>query len=153
MERGRAARFFATRLGEEGDALWVEPVAGTPERSEGPGSRAIASDARAARRCTARPRDDMDLADAERADQGAGFTGLALLARRCGYVWIVECEGEDLAAAARDRAALLIAAIVAGVGLGPILSPDRRELFGVKTARAKLESITAAAARGPESGA
>ena len=47
-------------------------------------------------------------------------------------MWIVECEG------AQDRAALFIAAIFASVFLGPILSADG-ELFGVRTARLKLE--------------
>ena len=62
------------------------------------------------------------------------WTGLALLARRCQAVWIVErADGEP------DRLALLLSAILASVLLGPILDPARGELFGVKTARAKLE--------------
>jgi hypothetical protein len=83
----------------------------------------------------ARHRDDVDLALAEAADAGAGHTGLALLARRCDSVWLVERDGEP------DRPALLCAAILAGVMLGPILDARGPEIFGVKTARAKLEAI------------
>jgi hypothetical protein len=50
-------------------------------------------------------------------------------------VWLVETASEP------DRAALLLAAILASVVLGPILSPDGRDLFGVRTARAKLEAL------------
>jgi hypothetical protein len=47
-------------------------------------------------------------------------------------VWLVECEGPD------DRAALRLAAILAGVLLGPILAPRGAALFGPKTARGEL---------------
>ena len=88
--------------------------------------------------CFGRPRQDDDLLAGEEADAAAGWTGLALLAKRCASVWLVEAEGAD------DRASLLIAAILASVVLGPILAPGDRELFGVRTARLKLESV-----RGP----
>ncbi len=88
------------------------------------------------RLCYGRPRVDDDLRAAEDADTRGGSAGLGLLARRCATVWLVETSGEP------DRLALLLAAIVASVVLGPILSPDERELFGVRTARAKLGSYT-----------
>lgn len=84
--------------------------------------------------CYARPREDDDFDAADAADARAGSTGLDLLAKRCGYVWLVAAEGED------DRLAMLLAAIIASVVLGPILSPDQQTLFGVRTARSKLEA-------------
>jgi hypothetical protein len=89
----------------------------------------------AARVCYARPRTDDDLSAAEGVDARAGYSGLGLLARRCPMVWLVVTLEEV------DRIALRIAAIVASVVLGPILSPDGTELFGVRTARLKLESL------------
>jgi hypothetical protein len=71
----------------------------------------------------------MALAEAAEAAQGGG---LGLLARRCPVVWIVERAAE------RDSAALLLAAILAGILLGPILDARVPELLGVKTARARL---------------
>jgi hypothetical protein len=58
---------------------------------------------------------------------------MALLAQRCRTVWLVTRETDD------DRVSLGIAAIFASVLLGPILAPTGDELFGVRTARAKLE--------------
>jgi hypothetical protein len=94
----------------------------------------------AARRVTGRMRTPADLTDALAAETRTGFTGLYDLAeRRCQVVWVVEREGLLVAPKARglDDTALLIAAILASVCLGPILGQG--ELFGVRTARAKLE--------------
>lgn len=55
--------------------------------------------------------------------------GMALLAARCPTLWFVECTKPD------DRAALILAAVLASVGLGPILTADRQQAIGVKTAR------------------
>jgi hypothetical protein len=88
----------------------------------------------AQRLCYGRPRRDEDLRAAEDADSLAGNTGLGLLAKRCQAVWLVVMEETA------DRTALLLAAILASVVLGPILSPEGA-LFGVKTARGKLESM------------
>jgi hypothetical protein len=129
-----AAQFFETRLGltvpkqypddaPKLDAARV--VVLPPVGSEG------------VRLCYGRPRTDDDLRAAEDADTRAGSPGLGLLARRCATVWLVETVGEP------DRLALLLAAILASVVLGPILSPDARDLFGVRTARAKLEALSA----------
>jgi hypothetical protein len=48
---------------------------------------------------------------------------------------MVECERDE------DPVALRLAAIVAGVALGPILSPGGKRLFGPKTARQALDAI------------
>jgi hypothetical protein len=81
-----------------------------------------------------RMRTSADLTDALAAETRSGFTGLYDLAeRRCEVVWVVEREGP------LDDTALLIAAILASVCLGPIVGDD--ELFGVRTARAKLETL------------
>ncbi|MDB4993438.1 MAG: hypothetical protein JWM74_870 [Myxococcaceae bacterium] len=84
--------------------------------------------------CAARPSTPADLALAESIEARHGYTGLAMLAKRCKTVWLVS------APAGSDRAALLLSAIVASVVLGPIVSPAHDELYGVKTARLKLES-------------
>jgi hypothetical protein len=119
-----AVRFFAARIGLAADrgatptaALVVAPDGETP----------------GIRRVSARPRDADDLALAQAADPGT--TGLALLARRCKGVWLVERDRDP------DTLALLLAVVLASVMLGPILDVRGPELFGVKTGRAKLEAI------------
>lgn len=67
---------------------------------------------------------------------------MSLLAERCKMLWLVMIEGDAGASAPdpdADRVALTIAAILASSLLGPILSPNGDELFGVRTARLKLE--------------
>jgi hypothetical protein len=117
-----ATQFFAARVGL------------TEEKTSGDATVVIAPDGEkpGMRRVSGRPREAADLDAAEAADIRAGSPGMSLLARRCGHVWLVESESEG------DRLALLLAAILASVVLGPILSRDRQELFGVRTARAKL---------------
>lgn len=124
-----AARFFQTRLGLTADKRYegasgpredcarvvLFPAGGSPET----------------RFCYGRPRTDQDLAAAERADRAG--SGMAPLAARCGYVWLVVGEGQG-----PDRAALRLAAIIASVALGPILTPDGSAIFGVKTAKERL---------------
>jgi hypothetical protein len=87
------------------------------------------------RLCVGRPKDAADQAAAEEAETRNGFTGMSQLAFRCETVWLVEATGEA------DKVALQIAAVLASVVLGPILAPAGGELFGVKTARAKLERL------------
>lgn len=112
-----AARFFATRLqAGDGHAIVV----------------AHADEAPASRLVTARPRAAEDLELADRAEARTGG-GLGLLAHRCPTVWLVERLAAD------DPLALRLAAILAGVHLGPILDARVPELLGVKTARARLE--------------
>jgi hypothetical protein len=88
----------------------------------------------------ARPAEGADYDEATRVDAMGGSSGLGELARRCEYVYLVECEPPSGAtSAASDRDALHLAAILCSVLLGPILSPDG-EIFGVKTARERLAS-------------
>jgi hypothetical protein len=91
-----------------------------------------------ARHCFARSAGPLDWAAAERAEARTGFAGLSLLARRCETLWVVEAE------ASNDAIALRIAAVLASLFLGPILAPGGDELFGVRTARIKLERTTGA---------
>jgi hypothetical protein len=124
-----AQRFFRTRLALAGSlddaepAILVTPLAATANAPVEPAAeRRIAWRARRA--------EDLDLADAGEARAGGG--GLAGLARRCPTVWLVERASDD------DRLALRLAMVLASVHLGPILDARGPELFGVKTARAKL---------------
>jgi hypothetical protein len=94
----------------------------------------------AQRHLVARDRTPADLQLADAAEARAGGGGLALLARRCPTVWCLARDGAD------DAAALRIAAILASVLLGPVLDPSVPELFGVKTARERLERLDAPAA-------
>jgi hypothetical protein len=74
---------------------------------------------------------ESDLVDARTRQAAQGIFGMAELAARCPNVWLIATPTEpDLA--------LTIAAIVASCELGPILHEG--EIFGVKTARAKIES-------------
>jgi hypothetical protein len=87
--------------------------------------------------CAARPASEDDLRLAESIETRHGYTGLSMLAKRCKTLWLIApafSSGED------ERAALLLSAIVASVVLGPIIPPSHDELYGVKTARIKLES-------------
>jgi hypothetical protein len=129
-----AERFFATRLGLTTDKAYdggfprvdAARVVLAPAR-EGASLRG----AKGTRTCWGRARGAEDLEAARRAV--AAGAGLTELAERCAQVWLVEVEEDD------DPVALRVAAIVAGVVLGPILSPGGRALFGPKTAREQLE--------------
>ena len=124
-----AARFFRTRLS-------LAPVAVPAADSPGSAVRiAPEGEPASVRRIRARPRQPGDLAAAEAADTAR--SGLALLARRCGTVWLVEREAEDAPLA--GSAGLRLAAILASVVLGPILDTRVPELLGVKSARGRFE--------------
>lgn len=138
-ERGAAAnaqRFFRASLS------FAEGAGDDPRREEDARDVLIETDdptTSGTRRVTARRAtpDDHARADAaEAASREAGLRagGLAELARRCDYVWLVATERAD------DRAALAIAAILATVLLGPIVVPSGREIFGVRGARLALET-------------
>ncbi len=81
--------------------------------------------------CVARSAGEPDWAEAEAAEARSRAGGMGTLARRC-RTTVEVTAGES------PRAALLVAAIVAAVELGPIVSDDGAEIFGVKTARARL---------------
>jgi len=87
----------------------------------------------AARVVFGRTREEADLRDALAADAGGGLYDLA--ERRCRVVWLVEREG------AQDAKALVLAAAIATVALGPILGDGR--LLGVRSAREELERLAA----------
>jgi hypothetical protein len=117
-------RFFGTRIGlaeplDRGGRIVIAP--------EGcdPGVRSVEG----------RSRNEDDLVRADRAEARAGGGGLALLARRCPTVWLIEGQSPT------DALALRLAAVMASVLLGPILDLAAGELFGVKTARMKLDAV------------
>ncbi|MBX3228221.1 MAG: hypothetical protein KIT84_26650 [Labilithrix sp.] len=131
--KARAARFFGAKLG-----LTVEKKYGFDMPTADAARIVLAADdgtAAGTRLCYGRPVERSDLDAAERGDPNA--TGMFLLAQRCPTLWIVSREMDD------DRVALTIAAVMASILLGPILSPGGDELFGVKTARLKLEARAA----------
>jgi hypothetical protein len=128
-----AAQLHATRLGLTVEKTYdgvfpqrdvarvvLAPVRETPAGDGSQGTRT----------CWGRPRVEADLASA-RAAEGAA-AGLADLAARCPYVWMVQAETDD------DWVALRLAAILGGVLLGPIVAPRGAALFGPRTARARL---------------
>jgi hypothetical protein len=130
--RQHAERFFGTTLGLTVPKMyggeWPETDAATVVLgpSTVPGG---------VRLCFGHPRVDAELDAAQAAELRNGFTGMFDLAKRCPTTWLVAVESQI------DRTALLLAAIFASVVLGPILSPGGGELFGVRTARAKLEEM------------
>ncbi len=116
-------RFFGTRIGlaeplDKGGRIVIAP------NGRDPGVRAIEG----------RDRTDDDLVQADLAEARAGGGGLAGLARRCQTVWLIERTSTT------DMLALRLAAIMASVLLGPILDPETLDIFGVKTARLKIEA-------------
>ena len=68
------------------------------------------------------------------AREGQRAGGLSDLARRCPYAWLVLAPSDD------DRVALTLAAVLATVLLGPIVTPSGRRIFGVRGARMALEA-------------
>lgn len=132
----QARRFFDTELGLTMDKEY-DRIESMPRVDA---ARIVVSspknDIEATLLCAGRPAHHADLAQAEAIEASRGYTGLSMLAKRCKTVWLVSSNGQP----ASDRAALLLSAIVASVVLGPIVSPSRDELYGVKTARLKLTS-------------
>lgn len=129
--KSHAARFFGAKLG-----LTVEKKYWDEQPATDAARIVLSSDdgtAAGTRLCFGRPASEADLGAAESAERAQATHGMALLARRCPTVWLVVREAED------DRVALTIAAVLASSMLGPILSPEGSELFGVRTARMKLE--------------
>lgn len=130
--KNQAQRFFASKLG-----LTVEKRYGHTFPAADAARVVLASnDASGTRLVYGRRTTPEDLAIAEEAERAMGTSGMSLLAQRCPTLWMVTFESED------DRVALTLAAIFASVLLGPIVSPAGNEIFGVRTARLKLESRT-----------
>ena len=137
-----AERFFATRIGlaESPTPRAAEPgskVDAPPRLVSTHPIRFVVAPQRGSpgiRTASVRVREPEDLALAEQADAPLGPTGLVRLARRCEAVWLVERPEPS------DALGWLLATILASVLLGPILDPDSRSLFGVKTARARIEA-------------
>jgi len=127
--QGHARRFFATDLGLTTEKRYATPLPTTDAAR----IVVVCGDEHGTRLAFARPRTDDDLRQAEAAEARAP-AGLALLAKRCPTVWLVEAATPD------DRIALRIAAILASVLLGPIMPPARDAIFGVKTARLTLSA-------------
>jgi hypothetical protein len=130
--KAQAARFFDAKVGLTVDKRYLAP----PDVDA---ARVVISTAEPAgsgtRLCYGRPSTEADRARADTAERAQGTYGLALLARRCPTVWLVVRQP---AAGDEDRAALMLAAILASLLLGPILSPSGDRIFGVRTARELL---------------
>lgn len=124
--QNHARRFFDTQLGLTVDKHYTAPL----PRIDATHIVVAHTNENGTRFAFARPANAEDTARAEAAETAPA--GLADLARRCKTVWLVESTSEG------DRIALRIAAILASVLLGPIVTPDL-QIFGVKTARIKLE--------------
>jgi hypothetical protein len=74
-------------------------------------------------------------AAAQVASVASGGEGMRLLAARANYAWHIELtENSD-----EDASAWRLAACLAFIGLGPILSADQSELVGSKTARSRTK--------------
>ncbi len=124
--RAHALRFFDTKVGLTADKHYgIAPLVDA--------ARIVVSTAGASgtRLAYGRPTTSSDLAAADAAEQAQRTSGMALLARRCPTIWLVERVADD------DRVALTLAAILSSHLLGPIVAGD--EIFGVRTARMKLE--------------
>lgn len=130
--KSHASRFFGARLG-----FTTPKDYGQPRPLTDAANVVLASDdgrTSGTRLCFGRPAADEDRSAAEAAETAQNTYGMALLAARCPTVWLVSHDTEN------DPVALTIAAIFASVLLGPILAPSGSELFGVRTARLKLEA-------------
>lgn len=129
----QATRFFGAKVGLSVDKRYGD----NPPMSDAARVIVASDDGLAAgtRLCFGRPADTTDGALVEDAERHQGSTGMALLAQRCPTVWLIETEGGD-----DDRVALVLAAIFASVMLGPIVPPRGDDVFGVRTARLKLEA-------------
>jgi hypothetical protein len=80
--------------------------------------------------------DAADLEAARIAEQRGRAAGMSQLADRCPTIWEVSAEGPD-----SELAGLNLCAILAAVGLGPVLPDDGSTLFGVRGAMERLEKL------------
>lgn len=128
--RTNAERFFGTTLGLTVPKKYVGHWPDTDAAMVVLGPSTVPGGVRF---CWGHARTDAEIDAAQAAEMRVGYMGLFDLARRCKTTWLITVESPG------DRTALLLAAIFASVLLGPILSPGGEELFGVRTARLKLE--------------
>ncbi len=134
----RAAAFFQAKLG-----LTVEKRYEAPLPVIDAARVVVWSQAEArcgTRLCVGRQVDAEDLSLVEAAELRQGTYGMAALARRCHAVWLIACEATP---PEHDPVALSLAAIFASVMLGPIVAPCGTRVFGIRTARQILDSLTA----------
>ncbi len=73
-----------------------------------------------------------DIALVARAEAACPSGGLAALAARCTRVFVVHAASPD------DPAALLVACLLGGTSLGPIVDLTEPRIFGVKSGRERL---------------
>ena len=88
-------------------------------------------------RVNARTKLPADFADAHEAEARGQAAGMAMLAERCPTVWEVEPESSGT-----DLSVLILCALLAATGLGPVLPPDGSTLYGVRGAMQRVEQMT-----------
>jgi hypothetical protein len=86
-----------------------------------------------------RPTTAADVADAEVAERRGRAGGMALLAAKCGELWLVEVSDEDATKVEERPTWWLLLALLASVSLGPVLPSDGSTLLGVRSARERAE--------------
>lgn len=79
---------------------------------------------------------EADLADARLAEERGRSAGMAGLAQRCQIVWEIQSVGES-----SPIALLNLCAILASVGLGPVLPDDLSSLYGVRGSMERVERL------------
>ncbi len=126
--RQQAERFFDTTLGLTVSKRYETDFPAVDFARVVVAKSAIAGGTRSA---WSRPADETDWSRAEAAERASRMGGMGALARRCKQVWLIERESDD------DKTALLVAAILASVLLGPIVIGE--QIFGVRGARERLE--------------
>lgn len=127
----QASRFFSARLGLSVDKRYVEAPLVDAAHVVVAGADATLSGTRL---CFGRAATRADVDAAAEAERRQGSYGLTALAQRCPTLWLIVPTSDD------DRVALSIAAVFASRFLGPISPPGGAEIFGVRTARLRLEA-------------
>jgi hypothetical protein len=85
----------------------------------------------------------VDLAAAREADARSQHFGMSLLAENCSLIWELEPAPQ-----AQQKPVELMVALAASAALGPVLSEDGSELFGVRTALERARTLSSLAVRG-----
>jgi hypothetical protein len=138
----QAARFFPAKLGIMAPKRYraAAPIVDLARFAIARAGDASLAEAGAAppaavRAVMLRPATTEDHDHAMKAELHRQATGLGGLARRCQTVAEIERTAND------DAPALLLAAIFASTHLGPIVDVEADDIFGVKTARRRLEGL------------